>query len=181
MEEKILEELQKLYDNSRIGALIQEICEYFATKDNYEDGSYENEIEPPELTEAVYTLFCLQAREQILDEFSLVSRKYPALYERVRDFHQALLVNMDCRGLEQSAAETIARISAQTSDDLNSSTEPVGDVSDHSADGQVDDVPDHSADGQVSDVLDQMEMCIRTSDNLSEAVDKFYRYLHSGS
>lgn len=168
MEEKILEELQKLYDNNRIGALVQEICEYFATRDNYEDGSYEDEIEPPEITEAVYTLFCLQAREQILDELSLVSKKYPALYECVRDFHQMLLVNMDCRSLEASSAAAILQYSA------TGSAKEI-DVSSPEVDGAGKSI---SAE-DTARLLDQVELCVRTTDNLSEALDKFYRYLHS--
>ena len=93
MSEKIFDELQKLYDNSKVGALVQEICEYYATSDSYEDNSYQDEIEPRDLTEAVYTLFCLQCREQILDEFALVRKKYPTLYEPVSGFHNTLLVN----------------------------------------------------------------------------------------
>ena len=91
MNEKKLDELQKLYDNPRIGAFVQEICEYYATSDSYEDNSYQDEIEPRDLTEAVYTLFCLQCREQILDELSLVSRKYPGVYESVKTLHNKLL------------------------------------------------------------------------------------------
>ena len=52
MSENKFDELQKLYDNSRIGSLVQEICEYFATKDGYEDNSYQDEIEPPEIVES---------------------------------------------------------------------------------------------------------------------------------
>ena len=173
MEEKIIDELQKLYDNSRIGALVQEICEYFATKDNYEDGSYEDEIEPPQITEAAYTLFCLQAREQILDEFTLVSKKYPSIYATVRDFHQTLLVNMDYRRLEESAAGTIAGLSGKTPA-LAAGESPAG----NSAAGTAN--PDAaSSAAAISDILSQVEICVRTSDNLSEALDKFYRYLHS--
>ena len=65
MSEKKIDELQKLYDNPRIGAFVQEICEYYATSDSYEDNSYQEEIEPRDLTEAVYTLFCLQCRERV--------------------------------------------------------------------------------------------------------------------
>ena len=43
MSEKIFDELQKLYDNSKVGALVQEICEYYATRVGYEDDSYEDE------------------------------------------------------------------------------------------------------------------------------------------
>ncbi len=196
MEEKIIDELQKLYDNSRIGALVQEICEYFATKDNYENGSYEDEIEPPELTEAAYTLFCLQAREQILDEFALVSKKYPSIYDTVRDFHQTLLVNMDYRSLEESAAGTIAGLSGKTFGHATGESSGDGSMSagvhvDSHDDGSMAGVtsgdnskagasnPGSASSATVSDILSQTELCVRTSDNLSEALDKFYRYLHS--
>ena len=107
MSEKIFDELQKLYDNSKVGALVQEICEYYATSDSYEDNSYQDEIEPRDLTEAVYTLFCLQCREQILDEFALVGKKYPEVYGSVEALHNKLLVNMDYRRLEEECAMTI--------------------------------------------------------------------------
>ncbi len=146
MNDKIYDELQKLYDNDRVGALVQEICEYYATKDSYEDNSYEDEIEPPEIVESAYTLFCLQSREQILDEFSIVRKRYPAIYETVSDLHESLLVNMDYRPLEDSCAITIASLVEGTT---------------------------------VADILSQVETCARTSENLSEALDKFYKYLHS--
>ncbi len=146
MDEKIFDELQKLYDNDRIGALIQEICEHYATKDSYEDHSYEDEIEPPEIVESAYVLFCLQSREQILDEFDIVRKRYPALYETVRELHESILINMDYRTLEEKAASTIAAMTPGTS---------------------------------ASDILSQAETASRTSENLSGALDKFYKYLHS--
>ena len=57
MDEKIYDDLQKLYDNKKIGALVQEICEFYATNDSYEDNSYEDELEPGDVTEASYILF----------------------------------------------------------------------------------------------------------------------------
>ena len=108
MSEKKFDELQKLYDNPKIGSLVQEICEYYATQDDYEDNSYQDEIEPVEITEAVYLLFCLQSREQILDELSLVQKKYPELYSSLSGMHNTLLINMDCRTLEESCGQKIA-------------------------------------------------------------------------
>ena len=93
MNDKKIDELQKLYDNSKVGALVQEICEYYATRDDYEDNSYQEEIEPHEVVESVYILFCLQSREQILDEFSLIQKKYPSLYTCVSALYNILLVN----------------------------------------------------------------------------------------
>ena len=107
MNEKKIDELQKLYGNPRIGAFLQEICEYYATSDNYEDNSYQDEIEPRDLTEAVYTLFCLQCREQILDEMALVGKKYPDVYEAIKALHNKLLINMDYSALEKECAATI--------------------------------------------------------------------------
>ena len=108
MSEKIIDELQKLYDNDRIGDLVQEICEYYVTRNSYLDGSYENEIEPPEIMESSYILFCLQCREQILDELMLVKRKYPSVYSAISGFHNTLLINMDYRSLEKEKAKVIA-------------------------------------------------------------------------
>ena len=146
MNEKIFDELQKLYDNNKIGALVQEICEYYATRDSYEDGSYEDEIEPPEIVESAYILFCLQSREQILDEFALVGKKYPALFSCVSGLHSTLLVNMDYRALEQKSALAIA---------------------------------EHTAGTKADEILSQVDTFSRSSENLSEALDKFYKWLHT--
>ncbi len=115
MSEKKFDELQKLYDNSKIGDLVQEICEYCATRDSYEDNSYQDEIEPQKLVEAVYLLFCLQSREQILDEFSVVQKKYPELYDTISGIHNTLLINMDYRSLEENCGSTIAAFAKDTS------------------------------------------------------------------
>lgn len=141
MNEKKIDELQKLYDNPRIGAFMQEICEYYATSDSYEDNSYQDEIEPRDLTEAVYTLFCLQCREQILDEFAIVGKKYPGVYESVKELHNKLLINMDYRSLESECAQTIA---------------------------------DHNPGVSAEEILSHVESCTRSSDNLSDALDRFY-------
>ena len=115
MSEKKFDELQKLYDNPKIGALVQEICEYYATNDADEEGSYQDEIEPHEIVESVYLLFCLQCREQILDEFALVQKKYPELYTSVCGMHNTLLINMDYRALEESCGSKIAEYARDTS------------------------------------------------------------------
>ncbi len=143
MSENKIDELQKLYDNKKIGALVQEVCEYYATKDNYEDNSYEDEIEPPEIVEAAYILFCLQSREQILDEFDIVRKKYPALYEGIRSLHNTLLVNMDYRTLEEKSASAISEKSGRSADEI----------------------------------IRQVETFSRVSDNLSEALDRFFKWL----
>jgi hypothetical protein len=146
MSENKFDELQKLYDNSRIGSLVQEICEYFATKDGYEDNSYQDEIEPPEIVESVYLLFCLQSRERILDEFAIVQKKYPDLYQSVSGMHNTLLINMDYRALEKECGSKIASYVKDTSSEQ---------------------------------VISQVDSCSRSSENLSEALDKFYTWLHS--
>ena len=148
MSEKIFDELQKLYDNPKVGALVQEICEYYATRVGYEDSSYEEEIEPHEIVEAAYLLFCLQSREQILDEFALVRKKYPTLYEPVSGFHNTLLVNMDYLGLESACAVKIAGYAKDTTE---------------------------------KEVLSHVESTARSSENLSEGLDKFYKWLHTRS
>ncbi|MCR4996570.1 MAG: hypothetical protein K6A61_04650 [Butyrivibrio sp.] len=146
MNDKKIDELQKLYDNSKVGALVQEICEYYATRDDYEDNSYQEEIEPHEVVESVYILFCLQSREQILDEFSLIQKKYPSLYTCVSALYNNLLVNMDYRLLEACSAKKIA--------------EYAGDIS-------------------SDEVLSQADSFSRSESSLSEAMDKFYSWLHS--
>ncbi len=148
MNEKIFDELQRSYDNEKLGALVQEICEYYATRDSYECGSYQEEIEPPEIVESAYILFCLQSREQILDEFSVVRRKYPNLYTCIENLHSTLLVNMDYSALERSCSKTIS---------------------------------DYAKDTSAEEVSSQAEMFSRSSDNLSEALDKFYKWLHTKS
>jgi hypothetical protein len=146
MNDKKIDELQKLYDNSKVGALVQEICEYYVTRDDYEDNSYQEEIEPHEVVESVYILFCLQSREQILDEFSLIQKKYPSLYTCVSALHNNLLVNMDYRLLEASSAQKIA---------------------------------DYAKDTTSDEVLTHADTFSRSESSLSEAMDKFYSWLHS--
>ena len=148
MNDKKIDELQKLYDNSKVGALVQEICEYYATREDYEDNSYQEETEPHEVVESVYILFCLQSREQILDEFSLIRKKYPSLYTCVSALHNNLLVNMDYRPLEASSAQKIAEYAKDTSSD---------------------------------EVLSHADTFSRTENSLSEAMDKFYSWLHSAT
>ena len=148
MSEKKFDELQKLYDNPKIGALVQEICEYYATKDGYEDNSYQDEIEPHEVVESVYLLFRLQRRAQILDELALVQKKYPELYTSVCGMHNTLLINMDYRSLEKNCGQKIA---------------------------------EHVRDTSPDEILSHADSFARSSQNLSEAVDKFYTWLHSRS
>lgn len=148
MSEQIFDELQKLYDNPRVGALVQEICEYYATRDNYEDNSYEDEIEPPEMVESAYMLFCLQSREQILDEFALVRKKYPGLYNCVSPLCQELLINMDYSSLEEKSALAISKYVVDTT---------------------------------TREIRSHAESFARSSENLSQGLDKFYTWLHSRS
>ena len=148
MNDKKIDELQKLYDNSKVGALVQEICEYYATREDYEDNSYQEEIEPHEVVESVYILFCLQSREQILDEFSLIRKKYTSLYTCVSALHNNLLVNMDYRPLEASSAQKIA---------------------------------EYAKDISSNEVLSHADTFSRTENSLSEAMDKFYSWLHSAT
>ena len=148
MSEKIFDELQKLYDNSKVGALVQEICEYYATRVGYEDSSYEDEIEPHDIVESAYILFCLQSREQILDECARVRNKEPTLYEPVAAFHTNLLINMDFGRLESDCAVKIAGYAKDTTE---------------------------------KEVLSHVETLARSSENLSEGLDKFYGWLHTRS
>ncbi|SFC88495.1 hypothetical protein [Butyrivibrio sp. YAB3001] len=114
MSEKKFNELQKLYNNDKIGTLVQEICEYYATQDGYEDNSYQDEIEPPEIVESIYLLFCLQSREQILDELDIVQKKYPELHKTLNGMHNTLLINMDCHALEETCGKRIAEYAKDT-------------------------------------------------------------------
>ena len=148
MDEKIYDDLQKLYDNKKIGALVQEICEFYATNDSYEDNSYEDELEPGDVTEASYILFCLQSREQILDEFTIVRKKYPALYESVSALSEKLLINMDYMGLEKDCSLKISEYYQKVSSE---------------------------------EIISQAESFCRSSADLSEALDKFYKWLRSKS
>ncbi len=100
MNEKITAELQKLYDDERIDPFVQEICEYFATKDDYAQDSYREELEPASLIEPSYMLFSLQKREAVLDDFTLISQKYPHLFSCVSDFYMNLLVGMDISAMQ---------------------------------------------------------------------------------
>lgn len=148
MSDKKFDELQKLYDSTKIGSLVQEICEYYSTQDGYEDNSYQDEIEPTEIVESIYVLFCLQSREQILDEMALVQKKYPTIYSSIKALHNTLLVNMDYQSLEANCAEKIAAYAKDTSG---------------------------------KEVLSHADMFSRSSNNLAEAEDKFYTWLHSRS
>ena len=114
MSDKKFDELQKLYDSTKIGSLVQEICEYYSTQDGYEDNSYQDEIEPTEIVESIYVLFCLQSREQILYEMSLVQKKFPAIYSSIKSLHNTLLINMDYQTLEKSCAEKISSYAKNT-------------------------------------------------------------------
>jgi hypothetical protein len=96
--------------------------------------------------ESAYILFCLQSREQILDEFSIVRKKYPSIYEKISSLCDTILINMDYRALEEKNAEAIAGYLKDTS---------------------------------VTDILDHVETFSRSSESLSEALDKFYKYIHS--
>ena len=148
MSEKKFDELQKLYDNTKVGALVQELCEYYATKDGYEENSYQDEIEPHEIVESIYILFCLQSREQILDELSIVQKKYPSIYASIGALHNTLLVNMDYHALEKECALKIA---------------------------------DYAKDTTADEVTRHADTFARSSASLSEAMDKFYSWLHSRS
>lgn len=148
MENKKIDELQKLYDNSKVGALVQEICEYYATNDDSGEDSSPESLEPREVVDAIYLLFCLQSREQILDEFAIIRKRYPDLYASVSSLHNTLLVNMDYRALETDCCQKISA---------------------------------YAIDTPVSEVLAHADTFVRSSENLSGAVDKFYSWLRSRS
>ena len=87
-------------------------------------------------------------REQILDEFAIVRKRYPTLYEPVGAFHNNLLINMDYGRLESECATRIANYAKDTTE---------------------------------KEVLSHVETFARSSENLSEGLDKFYSWLHTRS
>jgi hypothetical protein len=147
MKESINNELHKLYDDTRISPFIQEVCEYYATRQDYEDGSYIDEIEPREIVEPVYTLFILQRRETLLDELGSISKRYPNLFTAIADLYNEILIHMDVRPLEK---ENASRLSLAISE--KASGEQIV--------------------GKIEELADRY-------DDLSEALDPFYSWLHS--
>ncbi|WP_029323670.1 hypothetical protein [Butyrivibrio sp. AE3004] len=109
MKESFTTELQKLYDDSHVSPFIQELCEYYASGYGYEDGSYQDEIEPREIVEPVYTLFLLQRRETMLDELSYIRKKYPHLFSSIEQLYEDILINMDVRILESKCESRLVK------------------------------------------------------------------------
>ena len=108
MKESFTLELQKLYDDSHVSPLVQEVCEYYASGLDYEDGSYMEEIEPRQILEPVYTLFLLQRRESILDEFTYIRKKYPHLFGCAEQLYEDILIHMDVNALEKENAKKLS-------------------------------------------------------------------------
>ncbi|WP_155829699.1 hypothetical protein [Butyrivibrio sp. AC2005] len=108
MKESFTLELQKLYDDSHVSPLVQEVCEYYASGLDYEDGSYMEEIEPREIFEPVYTLFLLQNREGSLYELSYIHKKYPHLFTSVEQLYEDILIHMDVNALETENAKKLS-------------------------------------------------------------------------
>ncbi|WP_155834000.1 hypothetical protein [Butyrivibrio sp. VCD2006] len=109
MNESFTIELQKLYDDSHVSPFIQEICEYYASKSDYDDGEGMDDIEPSEIVEPIYTLFLLQRRETLLDELSFVRKKYPHLFTCVEQLYEDILIHMDIRPLEAENAKRLSK------------------------------------------------------------------------
>ncbi|MCR4901302.1 MAG: hypothetical protein K6A23_00470 [Butyrivibrio sp.] len=114
MSSEKIDELQKLYDDTKVDEFFQEICEYYATKGDYADSSYEEEIEPEEIIEPVYILFCLQNREGTLDTFSYLKKKYPALFEAVSPIYNKILINMDYQALQSECEHQLVQSFSKT-------------------------------------------------------------------
>ena len=142
-----IDELQKLYDNPKVGTLVQEICEYYATRQDYEDGSYIEEIEPEEIVESVYMLFLLQRRETMLDELQSISKRYPNLFTAISGLYNTILIHMDVRPLEK---ENATRLSLAISEKAS-----------------------------PEQIVNKIEELTDRYDDLSEALDPFYSWLHS--
>lgn len=149
MNDSYINELKKIYDDKKVSPFIQEVCEYFATRQEYNDESYTQEIEPKEIVEPVYTLFMLQRRELILDELSYVRKRYPNLFSYVEPLYENILVHMDMRSLEE---ENALRLSMAIDNKVSS-----------------------------SDISAKVENLTDSCEDLTEALDKFYSYLHSFS
>ncbi len=130
MKESYTNELQKLYDDNHVCPLLQEVCEYYASKQDYEDGSYKEEIEPREIVEPVYMLFLLQRRESILDELNYISRRYPELFSAVSGLYNNILVHMDIRPLEEENSKRLSNaIDAKYSaDQITGKIEELSDI-----------------------------------------------------
>ena len=146
MKEQCTVELQKIYDDPHISPLLQEVCEYYASHNDYENGTYQEEIEPREIVEPVYMLFLLQRRESVLDELQYISRHYPNLFSEVSELYNLILVNMVIRPLEE---DTAGRLS-------------------------------HALDDRLSpeQLLNKIEELTDRYDDLSEALDRFYSFIH---
>ena len=142
-----INELKKLYDDPRVSPILQEVCEYYASASDYEEGSYEEEIEPRGIVEPVYLLFLLQRRESMLDELSYIRKRYPALFAVVSPLYDTILTHMDVASLERETAEKLC-----------------------SATGGG-----HTA----SKLISKAEELSEYYDDISEALDPFYSYLHS--
>ena len=149
MNDSYLNDLKKIYDDNKTSPFIQEVCEYFATKQEYEDGSYTEEIEPAQIVEPVYTLFMLQRRENILDELAYIRKKYPDLFSYVNPLYENILIHMDTQSLEDENAK---KLCAALENKISS-----------------------------EDIKSKIENLTDTYEDLSEALDKFYSYLHSFS
>ena len=147
MNESFTLELQKLYDDSHVSPFIQEVCEYYASKADYGDGSGSADIEPPTIVEPVYTLFILQRREILLDELSFVRKKYPHLFSSVEQLYEDILIHMDIRPLESETAE---RLSKALEEKVSAS--------------------------QITEKIE--DLCSQYED-LCEALDPFYVWLHT--
>ncbi len=147
MKESINNELHKLYDDTRISPFTQEICEYFATRQDYEDGSYIEEIEPAEIVESVYMLFLLQRRETMLDELQSISKRYPNLFTAIAELYNTIVIHMDVRPLEK---ENATRLSQAISEKAT-----------------------------PEQIVNKIEELTDRYDELSEALDPFYSWLHA--
>ncbi len=146
MKESYTNELQKLYDDTHVSPLLQEVCEYYASNEDYEDGSYIEEIEPREIVEPVYMLFLLQRRETILDELGYIRKHYPNLYTTVASLYENILIHMDVRPLEEENSQRLSTA-------LEEKYSP-------------------------SQILSKIEELADSYEEMSEALDSFYAWLH---
>ena len=139
-------ELKKLYDDNHVCLLLQEVCEYYSSLEDYEDGSYEDEIEPRKIVEPVYTLFILQRRETMLDEMAYIGKHYPSLFSAISKLYNNILIHMDVCTLEKETAESLSLALDEKF--------------------------------KASQLTEKIEELADNYDELSEALDQFYGWIH---
>ncbi|MCR5101761.1 MAG: hypothetical protein K6B41_10445 [Butyrivibrio sp.] len=113
-----IDELQKLYKDTKVNTFFQELCEYYATKSDYQENSYEEEIEPENIVEPIYLLFCLQRRDTSLSSFEYIRKKYPNLFECIQTIYEKLLLGMNTTALYNELSAELEKSFSLTSENI---------------------------------------------------------------